>query len=139
MNRLNELDPAPNTRVLAEMEMQPEHYDVISLRAGYARDTAEDATHARAHIAIGIGKTVSREEMASLALEAIAALSAYLDRENVLRLDYRPGPGDGTTPPDTAIATPRMWVCAHCRAVNTTDTEHCTECGRWHNHEGKAI
>lgn len=138
MTRINELDPAPNTRALAEMEMQPEHYEVISLGSGFGRDTAEDATHARAHIVIGIGRTVSREEMATLALQAIATLSAYLDRDT-LRLDYRPGPGNGDTPPDTAIPDPRMWVCARCRAVNTTDTEHCTECGSWHNHEGKAI
>lgn len=100
---LNELHPTPNAEVLAAMEMQPEHYEVISLGSGFGRTTAEDAAHARARIVIGVGRTVSRDELSVLAVEAIAALSAFLDAKHTLRLDYQPGAGDGTHPPDTAI------------------------------------
>lgn len=100
---LNELHPAPNSEIVADMEMQPEQYTVISLGSAYGRETLEDAAHARARIVMAFGHSCTRDELNALAIDAIAALHAFLDNKHQLRLDYVPGTGDGPTPADTAL------------------------------------
>lgn len=104
MNRrlLTDLHPAPNAEAVADMEVQPENYTVISLGSNFSRDIPEDCAHARARVVIAFGQKVTKDEITALALDAIASLHAFLhDRGH--RLDYIPGGGAGSTPPDIAM------------------------------------
>lgn len=100
---LNDLHPTPNAEVVADMEMRPEHYDVVSIGSAWSRPDVDDVEHARARVVVAFGKGVSRDELNGLVLEAIAGLHAFLDTKHTIRLDYQPGTGDGPVPPDTAL------------------------------------
>lgn len=98
---INELHPTPAAEALAEMEMQPDRYELLSLSSNYSRGSVEEAKHARARVHIAFGKGVTREELLSLVLEAMAELHGSLHTS--LHLEYVPGTGEGPTPPDAAI------------------------------------
>lgn len=108
MNRrlLTDLHPAPNAESIADMEVQPEDYTVISLGSNFGRDEAEACKTARARVVIAFGRNVSKDEITGLALDAIASLHAFLMDRHHVRLDYVPGAGDGVTPPDIAVPEP---------------------------------
>lgn len=100
---MNELHPTPNAEVLAGMEMQPGHYDVISIGAAYSREDPVATEHARAQIVFGIGRAMSRDEINALILDAIADLHAFLEEKDRVRMVYQPGAGPGPYPADTAM------------------------------------
>ncbi len=102
---LNDLHPTPNAEAVADMEMQPDQYDVLTLGSNYSRDDIEQVAHARARVVFAFGKGVTRDELNALVVEAIADLHAFLDTKHTIRLDYIPGTGDGPVPPDAAITT----------------------------------
>lgn len=105
---LHDLHPAPNSELVAEMEMQPDHYNVIAHLQCHTRPDPEQARHARATIVVAFGKDLSVDEVNTILFDTIAALHAYLEEKHTLRLDYRPGEGEGPTPPDTAMPPPPM-------------------------------
>lgn len=122
---INDLHPAPNAEVLAEMEMQPEHYDVVARVRAVPRADPDEVPHARAAVVVAFGKTLSHDEINAVMFDTIATLHAFLEGPG-LRLDYQPGHGDGPTPPDTAVTSEPMHLeTTPVQAVQTGSRRAC--------------
>jgi hypothetical protein len=139
---LSDLHPTPNAEVLADKEIQPVHYEVISTAAHFPRTVAADTEHAQAHASIAFGRGLAREEVEQVLNELVAEVRTWFTDHGAVHLAYVPGTGDGSTPPDKALdeyttlpPTPAVhpWRCDDCHCLNGPDTETCDGCGSWHD------
>lgn len=80
--RLNDLHPTlhptPVAEMLANLEMQPDRYIVLSLGSNFSRPLLEDAVHARVRGVFAFGNHVSPDEIRKVLVDLVALVTDHL-------------------------------------------------------------